>query len=398
MPLEYQYLVLFSLLLLLPAFFIRIKIPIGITCLGIGIICAHFLLFKNDSLVIILAQLGITSLFLFAGMEVDFAELKKDALAIISYVSIALLLIAGFSYIFFYFFNIPYRAALLFSTGLFTPSAGFILSSLKSYGFGELENHWIKIKGIAHEVVSIIVLFFALKSNSVESLLVSNAMLAGLIILLPFIFRFFLKYLAPYAPQSEVTFLIFMALICGIFTKKIGAYYLIGAFIAGIMAGSFKHYFEEKEYKKLFNALGAFYAVFVPFYFFKAGLGVKLSYFSLHAFMLAALLFVVVSFLRVAMCYINMKFFLPKSTNKKEIAFSLLPTLIFGLVIVNILKDNFEIPEFLLGSMIIYTIANSLIPGLLFKNKMNKKPSDDSSDEIIYDSIDAPSEEAKSLC
>jgi len=380
LELEYLYLILFALLLLLPTFLIRLKIPVGITCFVIGVVFGYFGYFSGDPLVTILSQLGITSLFLFAGMEVDINELKQDSKTICFYLLKSTGLVVISSFFFNEFFGIDYRAALIFSTALFTPSAGFILSSMGRYDFNEKERYWIKVKAISKEIVSILILFFALKSDSLKTLATSNGLLLLLIAVLPFVFMFFLKFLAPYAAQSEVTFLVFLALICGIFTKKIGAYYLVGAFIAGVVAGQFKHFSKGKQSHRILDSLSAFYGIFVPFYFFKAGLGIKMSYFSGKAILLGLGLFVIISLIRVLSNYLNIKLFIKGIIiERRNIAYSLLPTFIFGLVIVDILSDpKFNIPEYLLGALIIYTVSTSILPGLMFKGSVKNLTSSSS--------------------
>ena len=78
LTLEYQYVIAVSFLLLLPKILLRFRIPSGMTALGLGIICNLFLgWFENDDMITTLARLGITSLFVFAGMEIDFDDIKK---------------------------------------------------------------------------------------------------------------------------------------------------------------------------------------------------------------------------------------------------------------------------------------------------------------------------------
>ena len=59
---------------------LRFHIPTALTSLSLGFLTAHTLSwFENDQLLLMLSRLGITSLFLFAGMEVEIDELKKNA-------------------------------------------------------------------------------------------------------------------------------------------------------------------------------------------------------------------------------------------------------------------------------------------------------------------------------
>ena len=51
--------------------------------------------------------------------------------------------------------------------------------------------------------------------------------------------------------------------------------------------------------------------------------------------------------------------------NGARIGIAMLPTLVFTLVIAEILRDQFAVPRAVFGGLIIYTLANTLIPGFL---------------------------------
>src|ERR1700736_1943248 len=66
-------------LLVIPRALQRFRLPAQLTCFAFGIIVAGF--FKalvSDSVISYLSTLGITSLFLLAGLEVDVAELRRE--------------------------------------------------------------------------------------------------------------------------------------------------------------------------------------------------------------------------------------------------------------------------------------------------------------------------------
>src|SRR6202046_969132 len=65
-------------LLVIPRALQRFRLPAQLSCFAFGIIVAGF--FKplvGDSVISYLSTLGIASLFLFAGLEVDLAELRR---------------------------------------------------------------------------------------------------------------------------------------------------------------------------------------------------------------------------------------------------------------------------------------------------------------------------------
>ena len=243
---EFQYIAIFVTLILLPKILLRFRIPIGISSLFIGAFVGTTVgWFQNDLLIDILAKLGITTLFLFAGMEVEVDELKKDLPTLSKFLTKTLLFTFICAFIFTKVLDLDYRPSLILAIGVLTPSAGFILNSLKLFQFKPTEEYWIKSQAISKEIVAIFIMFLALQAGDLKTFFISKAVLLILIFSLPIIFRLFLKFVAPYAPKTEVSFLILVAFVAGIITKKIGTYYLVGAFISGVIAGQFKHFINK---------------------------------------------------------------------------------------------------------------------------------------------------------
>ncbi|OIQ18955.1 MAG: hypothetical protein BM556_06635 [Bacteriovorax sp. MedPE-SWde] len=366
---ELQYLFLFSILLILPKALLRFHIPVGISSIFLGIGTALGLgWFENDQMLLMLSRLGITSLFLFAGLEIEVEELKKDGMALGLHVLQTVAITVAIAIAFFFIFDLSHRAALLLALAIMTPSTGFILNSLKNYGFSEEQQYWIRSKAIAKEIAAIFLLFIALQSDSWSQLGTSSGILISLIVFLPFLFKLFFKFVAPYAPDSEVGFLILVALICGVLTKKIGTYYLVGAFIVGMLASEFKHLGKSHKAEEILKNLGMFFSFFIPFYFFKAGLSFTEDLFTVEGLILGMVFLLVFIPLRIAMVFSTLKFFINDFwKDRNEISTSLLPTLIFGLVIAGILKEKFNLEPRILSGLIVYTLFSSIIPAIVFK-------------------------------
>ncbi|MDD0852218.1 cation:proton antiporter [Halobacteriovorax sp. GB3] len=366
---EVQYLILFVSVIILPKLLLRFRIPVGITCLSLGFFTTAFLnWFQGDQLLLMLSRLGITSLFLFAGMEIELDELKKDGKTLSMDLLKSTVLLFAIAYGLTFFFDLSYRAAIILSLGLMTPSTGFILNSLKNYTFSAGEEYWIRSKAIAKEIVAILILFVALQSSSWQDFLVSKAVLVLLIVFLPLLFKFFLRIVAPYAPDTEVGFLILVALISGVVTKKIGTYYLVGAFIVGIVAGNFKHFISKDNHENILRSLSVFFSFFVPFYFYKAGLTITTEMFSMKGLIIGLVFLLVFLAIRVLSVFVTVKYFIPDFwKNRLSISMSLLPTLIFGLVIVSILRERFDVSPEILSGLIVYTVVSSLIPSFVFE-------------------------------
>jgi len=221
---------------------------------------------------------------------------------------------------------------------------------------------------ISAELVAIIMMFFVLQTESVSSFAVSSGSLILMIITLPLIFKFFIKAIAPFAKDSEVSFLILIALLCGVITTKLGTYYLVGAFIVGMTAGRFTHFIKMEKSKDFLTAISFFFTFFVPFYFYKSGLNFPLDMLNTKGALYGLGFLAVFLPLRIIYMKISIWFFLKEHWNDNiEITFSLLPTLIFGLVMAMILQDRFDIPPELVTGLLIYTVGSSIIPSLFLK-------------------------------
>src|SRR5207253_1314575 len=93
---ELQYLLVVVGLFLVPGVLQRFRIPGPITCVALGLLLgAGFQLFHTDSTLPMLGTLGIVSLFLFAGMEVDFSELRRGA-AVVAMIAVLPFVFRGF--------------------------------------------------------------------------------------------------------------------------------------------------------------------------------------------------------------------------------------------------------------------------------------------------------------
>ncbi len=362
------YLLLFAIVQIVPKLFQRVKIPTGITALFIGAIAIYFQpTLIDDSLFRFLAQIGITSLFVFAGLEVDFKDLDKDKTYLVKYLLSSIVIIIGIASSVYYFFKIPFQEAFILALGIFTPSAGFIINSINSFDLSTNQEYWVKSKAISKEIVAILLLFVALQSDNITKLLISSFFFAILFFVLPYFFRFFFKFISPYAPDSELPFLVVLSLVAGVASKELGAYYLVGAFAVGIVGSQFKNKIFKKDQEEIFLNLESFFNVFLPFYFFYAGLKVVFSEISLKALAVAiafTLIFVPIRILliRVFLGGLQRK----RKESRFNISLSLMPTLVFGLVIVSILKERGILPSYLLYALIIYTVLTSLLPSVVF--------------------------------
>ncbi len=366
---ELIYIVLLFALFVLPRFLQRFRLPSAITCVFLGLGAGVGLsLFAHDNTIGLLATFGIVSLFLFAGLEINFAELRSHAWILLQYIGFHLVGLAAISYAAMLVFDLPVRPAVLVALALLTPSAGFILDSLKALHLDERERFWVRTKVIAIELVALAALFAVVQSSTATRFSVSLLVLIGLIAILPLLLKFFAKVLLPYAPRSEFAFLLMLAVVCAFVTRELGVYYLVGAFVAGVAAQRFREELPAMASEQMLHAVELFASVFVPFYFFNAGLHLNREDFSVAALFTGGAFLAIMIPVRLFWICVHRRIALKESfVGGLRIGVAMLPTLVFTLVIAGILRDTFEVSGNIFGGLIIYTLANTLIPGFVLR-------------------------------
>lgn len=366
---EVVHLLLLFGLFVIPRALERFRLPSAITSLGLGAACGIGLgLFRDDSTIHLLSTLGIVSLFLFAGIDVEVGELRREARVLAQHLGVRLALLCSAALVAASVFRLEARAAALVSLALLTPSTGFILDTLQALDVSDREKFWIRSKAIATEILALAVLFFVLQSSSGPRLLFSTLAFLGMVFVLPVAFRVFAKFVAPHAPRSEFAFLIVVAIACAYLTKALGVYYLVGAFAVGMAAQRFRKRLPAMVSRELIHALELFASFFVPFYFFSAGLSLRREDLGIDALKLGLLLFVIVTPVRIAGVMAHRRLALGESASRGvRVAGSMLPTLVFTLVVAEILRERFDVAPALFGGLIVYAVANTLIPGVALR-------------------------------
>lgn len=373
---EVQYSFLIFILFVFPRFLVRLGIPFALSAffLGIGANLLNWDLSHGET-VKLLSSFGIISLFLFAGLEVDFDELRGTRRFLIQHLAIRVALIVLATLGLNFGLGVGTRASAILALAILTPSTGFILDTLELSTVTEESKFWIRSKAIAAEIIALILMFAVVRSFEVSEFLTAMIGLALLIVALPFIFKFFVRTLEPVAPKSEFGFLIMLALIAGMVTKKLGAYYLIGAFVVGVVARRFEASTPRLTSKSLLKSVKAFSGFFVPFYFFAAGSGVTTDELTFHALLVGSAMLVVFVPIRLVSVIWHRKFALKEPSQQSlPVATLLLPNLVFGLVLADLLKNQFHAPAFIVGALIIYTVGVTIIPPLLLRIFWREKP------------------------
>ncbi len=366
---EIAYILLVFGLFVVPKYLQRFRLPSAVTSLVLGAAVGLGLhLFGNDATIQLFATLGIVALFLFAGLEVDFEELRGEVPVLVWHLSVQLATLTIFTFALAKMLPLPTRAAALVALALVTPSTGFILDSLGGYGLSDRERFWVKSKAISTELVALGVLFVVLQGESASRLGISLLTLVGLILIVPLAFRFFARVIQPFAPKSEFAFLLIVALVCAFVTRRLGVYYLVGAFIVGVAAQRFRRDLPAMASDQMLHAVEVFASFFVPFYFFKAGLHLEQRDLSWEALLAGLILLSIAVPLRILTVVAHRRLALGENVDEAmRVSTPLLPTLVFTLVIAEILRERFELPTWLFGSLVVYTVLNTLIPGLVLR-------------------------------
>ena len=375
---ELVYLLLIFGLLVVPRWLQRFKLPAPITSLALGV--GAMLLWgdrTHDPVVVLLSTIGISSLFLFAGLEVDPAELRKGFRQLATHLVIRIATLTATAWLAWRFAGLAWQAAALLALALLTPSTGFILDTLERLGLNEEERFWVTSKAIAGELLALAALFFLLQANDALQLAASTSAMIALIVGLPLLFMALGRWVVPHAPGSEFSLLVMVGLVGAFVTFKLGVYYLVGAFIAGLAARLLQVRMPTLASPDNLHALRLFATFFVPFYFFHAGTGISREALSWQALGLGIAITVVVVPLRIAIVWLQRRaLFGQRDGSNLRVAVALAPTLVFTLVLANILHARFGLPDVLFGALILYTVLNTMLPSLILHQPFDIDPLD----------------------
>ncbi|MBK7874900.1 MAG: cation:proton antiporter [Planctomycetes bacterium] len=363
---DLHYILLLFGLFVVPRLLVRLRIPSAVTSLGLGMLAGALGFFHDDSTIGLLSTFGIVALFLSAGLELDLQELKRGAFLLSVHLGLLLLGVFLVAWAFTEWFRLEFRPSLIIALALLSPSTGFILDSLGGWNFTQREAAWVRSMALAAELLALAALFGVTQSTSTQTFVLSTLCLVGLVVAIPPLFRFFAVHIAPYAPRTEFAFLLMTAVVCAFVTRKLGVYYLVGAFLVGVVARRFRERLPDLSSQRILHAVEDFGMVFTPFYFFAAGLKLKPQELGWDALACAAVFLAILLPARVFQVAALQRYFLTETlTAGLRLGVATLPTLVFALVLTGILRESYAVPEALLGGIVIYTLVVTLLPGFL---------------------------------
>jgi len=363
------YLLLIFVLLVVPRALQRFYLPAPITSMVLGLVA--MLAFGDrvqDPVVALLSVIGISSLFLFAGLEVDVDALRRGAWKLLVYLGVraAALLLVGWMGM--RWGGLGWQAAALLALALLTPSTGFILDTLERLGLADEERFWVTSKAIVGELMALAVMFVVLQAGDPVQLGVSTLWMIVMVVGVPLVFMALGRWVVPHAPGSEFSLLVMVGLVAAYITYRLGVYYLVGAFIAGFIARMLRIRIPKLASDTNIHALRLFATFFVPFYFFHAGTGISRDALSWEAGLLGLGITLAVLPLRIGMGWLQRRWMFGEArAASMNVAIALAPTLVFTLVLAEILHERFHISGTLFGALILYTTLNTLLPSLLLR-------------------------------
>lgn len=375
---ELVYLALIFGLLVVPRALQRLKIPAPITSLllGVGAMLAWGER-THDPVVVLLSALGISSLFLFAGLEVDLRVLRRSLGPLLAHLAIRIAAMTLVGWLAWRYLHLAWQPAALLALALLTPSTGFILDTLERLGLDAEERFWVTNKAIAGELLALAVLFVALQAGDPMQFAASSAAMVALLAGLPLLFLALGRWVMPHAPGSEFSLLVMVGMVAAYVTFHLGVYYLVGAFIAGLTARLLHDRMPRLASSENIRALRLFATFFVPFYFFHAGTAITRDALSWDALATGLAITAVVLPCRIGLVWLQRRvFFRESSESTLRVAVALSPTLVFTLVIAGVLHGRFAIPGVLFGGLVLYTTLNTLLPSLVLRQAFDIDPLD----------------------
>jgi Kef-type K+ transport system membrane component KefB len=360
------YLLLIFALIVIPRALQRFRLPAPLSSFALGMLAAWLIGAEyHDATLILLASLGISSLFLFAGLDIDLESLKRGRWMLLSHLVLGAIVLLGASGAAMRYGGYPWNTAALLALALLTPSTGFILDSLPRLGLDADERYWVTIKAIGGEILALLVVFVVLQSDSAPHLAGSSAAILAMILGIPVLFRWLGRLVIPYAPGSEFSLLVMVGLMAAYVTDALGVHYLVGAFLAGFIARQLRQQMPRLATAANLQAISLFASFFIPFYFFYAGMGVPAAAMQVEALRLGLMLTAAVLPFRILWIWLQRRFVRGESARGSlRVATALTPTLIFTLVLATILRDRFHIEDTLYGALLVYAALSTLLPSI----------------------------------
>jgi Kef-type K+ transport system membrane component KefB len=362
-------LVLIALLFFLPKLLVRIGIPSPVTEMALGVACGPLALdlLRPEDLTGTLAALGISALFLFARMEVSLRALVERRRTILEHTAIQVLLFGAAAASAYQLWP-ELGVAVLIAAAVMSSSAAFIIPALDMLRLPEDLKTWIKQKAITNELLAILAVLCFSNTASPRAALMSIAAITAMVAVVPLAFVLFHRTILKWAPRTEFSFVMIVALFAAYVSHHVGVHYLVGAFVVGVIARRYlrwgeKHGMEMASVHSALDSFRFFSAFLMPFFFFLAGLNLPAGALAPTALLLAGAMFVTAVPLRVAVVMLHRHLQLKEPWHHSwNVALLVAPTTVFSVAMAEILRARFHVSETIVGGLILYGAATSFLP------------------------------------
>lgn len=368
---ELVYLGLALVLLLVPRLLQRFAVPAPLSAFALGLAGAVLLPgLPADPALALLAVLGISSLFLFAGLEIELDAFRRARWPLAGHLLLRAGALAGCTWAASAFLGMAWQPACLLTLALLTPSTGFILDTLPHQGLDEDECFWVAAKAVAGEILALGVLFFVVQSGSTSTFWFSSLALLAMLAGLPLLFILLGRHVLPRAPGAEFSLLVLVGLVAAYVTKQLGVYYLVGAFLTGLVARLLRERMPLLASEDNLRAVRLFASFFVPFYFFHSGSRVPAEAFQWSALGLGIALTALVLPARIGVQWLHRRMvFAEERSASWRVAVTLAPTFIFTLVLAGILREQYGLSDTWYGALLVYAFASTALPAVVRGNR-----------------------------
>jgi len=375
---ELAYLLLICGLLVVPGLLQRLRIPPPLTSFALGIVVVLSLSLENhpDAAVHLLAALGISTLFLYAGLEVNLEMLRQAVGPLSIYLVTRVFAVACFAWLGWRYLHLGWQDATLLALALLTSSTGFIVDSLDRYGLEPEERFWVTNNAISGELLALAVMFVVLKASDPAGLAMATGALLVTLVALPLAFLALARWILPYGSGSEFSMLVMVGFAAAFVTDKLGVEYLLGAFLAGLVARLMESRVPQFASHDNMRSVKMFSSFFLPFYFFARGAHVPADALSLHALAIGVGLTVVLVPARAFTIWAKRRLLgMGNTRNSLRVAAALTPTLIFTLVLATILRERGAVSDEMFGGLLLYAALNTMLPSFVLRAAFDVAPS-----------------------
>jgi Kef-type K+ transport system membrane component KefB len=376
---ELAYLLLICSLMVVPGLLQRLRIPPPLTCflLGMALVLAiPGIADHGDEAVHLLASLGISTLFLYAGLEVEMATLRRAVGPLSIYLLTRAMGVAAICWLGWRYLGMNWQDSALLALALLTSSTGFIIDSLDRFGLEPEERFWVTNNAICGELLALGIMFVVIKADDPAGLATASLVLLLTLALLPLVMLALGRWIVSFAPGSAFSLLVMLGFAAAFVTDRLGVEYLLGAFLAGLIARLMENRVPQLASADNLRAVKLFSSFFLPFYFFSRGAHVPQEALSLQALGIGLALTAVLVPMRALFIWTKRRLLgLGDARSSLRVAAALTPTLIFTLVLATILRERGAISDAVFGGLLLYAGLNTLLPSFLLRESFDVAPS-----------------------